>query len=77
MSALLEPTPPDEVKPRPLPHLPRLNVTVMKPPGCSAWRVSVVVHVEPGAPWCLEASAASSVDGWNQALAFVERHTKG
>jgi hypothetical protein len=39
--------------------------------------VSVLVQLEPGPSWCLEASASSSVDGWNQALSFVERHTKG
>jgi hypothetical protein len=26
----LEPTPPDEVKPRPFPHLPRINVAIMR-----------------------------------------------
>lgn len=71
----LEPTPPDEVKPRALPLVPRINVSVMKPPGCSAWRVSVVVHLEEGLPACLESSAPSSIDGWNEALTFVERAT--
>lgn len=70
-----EPTPPDEVKPRPLPFVPRINVTVLCPPGCSAWRVSVIVHLEAGPPACLEASAPSSIDGWTQAIGFVERAT--
>jgi len=71
----LEPTPPDEVKPRALPLVPRISVSVMRPPGCSAWRVSVIVHLEEGSPACLESSAPSSIDGWTQALAFVERAT--
>lgn len=71
----LEPTPPDEVKPRALPLVPRITVSVMRPPGCSAWRVSVLVHLEEGPPACLESSAPSSIDGWTEALAFVERST--
>ena len=71
----LEPTPPDEVKPRALPLVPRIGVNIIKPPGCSAWRVSVIVHLEAGPPMCLESSAPSSIDGWNEALAFVERAT--
>lgn len=70
----LEPTPPDEVRPRAAPYE-RLDVSVMRPPGCLTWRVSVLVHVEAGPPHTFQASAGSMVDGWNQALQFVERAT--
>lgn len=71
----LEPTPPDEVVPRPLPFIPRLLIAVARPPGCTSWRVSVLVHLEAGPPHTLETVAPSSVDGWNEALSFVERTT--
>lgn len=71
-----EPTPPDEVKPRPLPFIPRLSISVMLPPGCKAWRVSVLVHLDSREPpACLEASSPSSIDAWNEAFVFVERAT--
>lgn len=70
----LEPTPPDEVKPRAVPYE-RLDVSVMRPPGCRTWRVSVLVHVEAGPPHAFQSSAGSMIEGWNQALQFVERAT--
>lgn len=72
---LVEPDPPDEARPRALPHLPRLSIYVTRPPGCTAWRASVYVHLESGEPHHLEASFASSVDAWEAVKEFVERAT--
>ena len=73
----IEPTPPDEVKPRRAVVSPpvwnRFSVVVAKPPGCTAWRASVFVHVdELGAPSGLEASFGTRQDAWDAALLFIE-----
>lgn len=70
-----EPTPPDEVKPlrAPSPTWERFSVTVSKPPGCTAWRASVFVALDPTqAPEGLEESFGTKQEAWDRILQFVE-----
>lgn len=73
----LEPTPPDEVRPRRATPFEHVSISIVRPPGCNTWRASVVVHLEEGPPLTLNASAGTAREAWDEVLQFAERNIGG